>query len=453
MFLQSQSQPRKGKVVPLVAVALIPVLGFAAVAIDGGFLLSQRRQAQRAADSAALAAAVDMFTNWNKNGGTDPNKSAYNSAQTTASANGFINGTNATVTVNIPPKSGTFVPNAQTGFTANGYAEVIITYNQPRYLSNIFGTGNIPVYARAVARGTYTPASPGILVLDPKDNNTLNVTATGGVTVTGGSIVVNSNSPNGGATCTNTGNIVGQTINLSDNTYNHSNSGTLYAPAVGQTSGINFNQPPTPDPLANLAEPAQPLLPALPVSVLTLLGGGYSTNNGVNDSGNSGRTIDLYPGYYGGIKVSGNDQIVLHDNLDGSPGIYYIGSQGLSISNAGGITGSNIMIYSDGTGDISLTGSGSMTLSPPTSGTYKGITLFQERSSNKQISITGQGNMNMTGTFYAAAANVTVTGVGNYTNSIGSQWIAYQLAVTGQGSFNVSYNGQATPIRLIGLVE
>jgi hypothetical protein len=152
------------------------------------------------------------------------------------------------------------------------------------------------------------------------------------------------------------------------------------------------------------------------------------------NSSNNGRTIDLYPGYYAGIKVSGNDQIVLHDNADGSPGIYYISSQGLSISNAGGITGSNVMIYSDGTGNISLTGSGSLSLSLPTSGTYNGITLFQERSSNKQISITGQGNLNMTGTFYAAAAKVSITGQGSYNNPIGSQWIAWQLDVTGSGS-------------------
>jgi hypothetical protein len=61
--------------------------------------------------------------------------------------------------------------------------------------------------------------------------------------------------------------------------------------------------------------------------------------------------------------------------------------------------------------------------------------------------------MNMTGTFYAAAANVTITGQGGYNNPIGSQWIAWQLAVTGSGSFTVNYNGQATPVRLIQLVE
>jgi hypothetical protein len=419
-----------------VAVSLLALVGVVALVIDGGNLESDRREVQRAADSAALAAAVDLFTRWNSNAGTDPNGDANNSAMTTAAANGCPNdGVTATVTVNIPPKSGTFVGH-------NGYAEVLITYYQPRFFSSIWGTSKLLVAARAVARGTYSAASPGILILDPTDNNTLNVTASGNVTVTnGGSIVVDSKSPNGGATCSNTGNIVADTINLSDNTYNHSNTGTL----IGT---INYNQPPTPDPLATMPEPAQPALPPAPPATPGL---NYSTNNGVNYSGTT--TLDLYPGYYAGINVTSSGGVVLHANADGTPGIYYIGSQGLSISNAGGITGSNVMIYSNGQGNISLTGSGSMSLSPPTSGPYQGVTLFQERTSNKQISITAQGNWNMTGTFYAAAAKVSITGQGNYTNQIASQWIAWQLYVTGSGNFTVNYNGQATPQRLIQLVE
>jgi hypothetical protein len=61
------------------------------------------------------------------------------------------------------------------------------------------------------------------------------------------------------------------------------------------------------------------------------------------------------------------------------------------------MSGSNVLLYSDGTGSISLTGSGNLTLSPPTSGLYQGISLFQERSSTKQISVTAQENMNVSG--------------------------------------------------------
>jgi hypothetical protein len=435
----SKQRSRRGNVVALVALSIVGVLGVVAIVIDGGILMSDRRGAQRAADCAALAAAIDMFTNQNANAGTDPSGTAKQSALTTAAANGFPNdGVNATVTVNIPPQSGVAAGKPYC-------AEVLITYYQTRFFSNIFGSGKLPVTARGVARGKYTAANPGILILDPTDNNTLDVTASGNVTVTnGGSIDVDSKSPNGGATCTNSGNIVADTINLSDNTYNHSNTGTL----IGT---VNYDVPPTPDPLAALPEPARPAYPTLPETTLQILGSSYSTSQGVNYSGN--QTIQLYPGYYEGIQLTGAGSVVLNPNPDGSPGIYYLGSHGLSITNQGSMTANNVMLYSNGTGNISLTGSGSLTMSPPTSGTYQGISLFQERSSNKQISITAQGNMNMTGTFYAAAAKATITGQGGYNNPIGSQWIAWQLAVTGSGSFTVDYNGQGTPVRSIGLIE
>jgi Flp pilus assembly protein TadG len=433
MLNTNRTGSRRGAVAVLVALSLTFVIGAVAIVADGGLLLSDRRRVQGAADNAALAAAVDLFTNWNTNAGADPSGTAAKSAQTTAIAHGFTNdGVTSTVTVNIPPKSGTFV-------NKTGYAEVIITNHQPRFFSQIWGQGAIVVNARAVARGTYTPGSAGIIILDPSSKDTLSVTGNGSVTVTGGGgIDVDSNSANGAAGCTGNGNIVATTINLCDNTYKHSGNGTI-------TGTINYNQGPTPDPLATLPEPAQPGLPIYPPAQSGL---NYDTTNGVNYSGST--TLDLYPGYYGGINVTGNGSVVLHDN-NGSPGIYYIGSQGFSVTGGGGLSGSNVMIYSNGTGNISATGSGSVTLSSPTSGTYQGISLFQERSSNKQVSITGQGNMNLTGTFYAAGAKVSITGQGNYS---ASQFFSWQLDVTGSGGFTAtSSSGSGTPMRLIQLVE
>jgi len=436
---------RPGKVAVLVAFCLVPITGMAALVFDLGLLRDDRRRAVVAADAAALAAATDLFNNWNTNAGEDKTGTAVKSAKTTAAANGFTDGAGgATVTVYVYPSNYQQGPHAGSPIP-KGFAEVIITFQEDRYFGNIWGSQKLNGGGRAVARGTYTPASPGILVLDPTDNNTLDLTATGNVTVTnGGSIVVDSTSANGGATLTSTGNATATTINLSGPKYNKSNSGDL----IGT---VNYNVPKTPDPLAALPEPSDPAYPPTPKINGVAMTSGYSTSQGLNYSGT--QTIDLYPGHYEGIKLTSSGSVVLHQNADGSPGIYYIGSQGLSISNAGSITGSNVLLYSEGTGSISLTGTGSMTLSPPTSGLYKGITLFQERSSTKQISITGSGNMNVAGTLYAAKAKVTLTGSGNYTNAFGSQWIAYQLVVTGSGSFTVNYNGNGSPIRMIQLVE
>src|ERR1700757_1302682 len=122
---------RRGVVVPMVALLLIGLLGGTAIAIDGGLLLVNRRHAQGAADAAALAGAIDLFTNFDANQGKDPSGSAAASAKDTAADNGFTDGVDGTVvTVNIPPSSGTFKG-------LDGYVEVIINMQQQRYFSRI----------------------------------------------------------------------------------------------------------------------------------------------------------------------------------------------------------------------------------------------------------------------------------------------------------------------------
>jgi Flp pilus assembly protein TadG len=103
----------------LVAVCLTVLLSFVAIAVDGGMLLDSRRRVQAAADAAAMAAVEDLYLNWRTNQGLDPDGTAAAKAMDNAAANGFTN-----VVVNIPPQSGYFTGKA-------GYAEVIVTYNQP----------------------------------------------------------------------------------------------------------------------------------------------------------------------------------------------------------------------------------------------------------------------------------------------------------------------------------
>src|SRR5262249_28741449 len=143
-------EPRRGTALTHAVICIGALMGVTALALDGGMLLDQRRKLQVAADAAALAAAADLFGNYLSNNGADTGGTAKASALTYAAFNGFNNdGTTNIVTVNIPPKSGDHIGQA-------GNAEVIIQYNQTRAFSNIFGSGNIPVQARAVARGLWT---------------------------------------------------------------------------------------------------------------------------------------------------------------------------------------------------------------------------------------------------------------------------------------------------------
>jgi hypothetical protein len=118
-------------------------------------MMEERRHAQAAADTAALAAAGDLYTNTWTNHGLDPFGTARATAETSAAANGYPANT---VTVNVPPNSGVFagVP---------GYVEVILTGHLEAGLSKILSRTDLPVQARAVARGQ--PIKIGMILLRP----------------------------------------------------------------------------------------------------------------------------------------------------------------------------------------------------------------------------------------------------------------------------------------------
>jgi uncharacterized membrane protein len=160
---------RRGMVAAQIVLSLIffmmPMLALVA---DGGLLLVERRHAQAAADATALAAASDLYENWSKDNpsGTDSLGTANSSALGVASANGYTNdGTTSTVTVNISPAKYSGGPNAGTTLPP-GYAEATVTWYQQRFFSGIFGSGAIPVSARAVARGVQVPTPPDFRLVE-----------------------------------------------------------------------------------------------------------------------------------------------------------------------------------------------------------------------------------------------------------------------------------------------
>ena len=137
---------RRGMVTAQVALSMGILMGMLALLVDGGLVLVERRHAQATADAAALAAASDIYT------GSASTASA--SAKSVASDNGYIS-TNSTVTVNIPPQSGNFTTAKIGATTSARYVEVIVTLQHTHrgFAAAIFGSGTIPVSARAVAQG------------------------------------------------------------------------------------------------------------------------------------------------------------------------------------------------------------------------------------------------------------------------------------------------------------
>ncbi len=413
---------RRGIVAVFVALCLVVLVGFVAIVIDGGLLQDRRRHLQTASDAAVLAAAAQLFIQDPVTQGLDPAHAAEKSALAIAAANGYANdGTISTVTVNIPPLSGAF-----TG--QRNYAEVLIEYRQPRYFSAVFGSGDLPVVARSVARGKWAPVKDGIIVLDKDERGALVIDGGGtnevSAYVSSAPVIVNSSHSE--ALIAN-----GSAAIQADVGYQVT-GGTSTA-GGGQIIGpVKTGVPPTPDPLRHLPPPDP--------STMTV-----RSSNHMQIAGN--RVVTLEPGIYqGGITITGQAQVVLE------PGIYYMQGGGFSFNGQGSLTGVGVMLYNAPASDnnslgIDLTGGGTVILSPPTNGIYQGIVFFQDRTKDVPVDIQGNGTLNITGTLYAANAPVRVDGNGAV--SVGSQYISRTLKLGGNGSVNVHYDPVLAPKRRV----
>jgi hypothetical protein len=419
---------RPGAVAVWLVVCLSVIIGIVALGMDGGRMMEERRRARAAADAAALAAATDLYQNYAQNQGTDPSGTAQAAALASAQANGYASdGSASVVTINIPPKGGPFAGQAE-------YVEVIIQANLPAGFSAIFTANPLQVEARAVAHGA--PARIGLMLLQPAGSDSLAVSGNAKVQVVGAPVVANSANPLA----------YDLTGNATVSAAYHDIAGTLAATGSNLIGPVNMNMPPTADPLRALTAPdptAYPVQAASPTSV-----SGGSVTLPVNTGGG----VTLQPGVYrGGISISGNAAVTL------APGVYILDGGGLQVSGNASLTGNGVLLYNTGgsaAGSITLGGNGTITLTPLTTGPYAGISIFQDRNVNQPVQISGNGTLQLTGTVYAAAATIQLSGNGaTAASTVGGGFIASQVQASGNGYFRVSQGSNRPRVPDIHLAE
>ncbi len=172
-----------GQTLIFVALSMTIILGFTAMAADVGTLLHDKRNLQIAADSAAIAGAVEEKV-------SSVTGDIQASGQTASTQNGFTNGSNqVTVTINTPPASG---PHAG----AAGYVEAIVSQVEPVFFMKLFSFTSMTVTARAVAFDGAT-SSNCVLATNPTAPDTIELQGSFNVNFPGCSVVDDSNSPSG----------------------------------------------------------------------------------------------------------------------------------------------------------------------------------------------------------------------------------------------------------------
>lgn len=433
-MISSKDRQERGQAIVLMAFALVGMLGFAAVALDGGNIYAEQRRAQSAADAAVLAAAYQSMR------GVTSTTTINNSALTNATVNGYDNNSTSNwVQFYRPPLSGAYVGNS-------AYMQVVITERIPTALAHLVYKGPFQLSVSAVAYAkTGGPPVDGnaVVALNGTGCKTVQVNGNGGMNVSGGGIFANSN----GSACNGGGRVVYANGN---GNVDATPSINIVAPSAWAYTGdigsptITSNAPSVPnDPLNDLNPP-----------VCTAIGSPSVPQHGT-----------INPGTYD--RLDANGTLILN------PGIYCITStsgRAIDMGPSDVITGSGVTIYLQ-YGGMQIT-QGIMNLKAP-SKTYNpacatlmpwdapdtspchyvGMLLFIGRTNTNNIKMAGQGGWNLEGTLYGPKTSIDLDGNGDW--GLTGQVLANNFSTEGNGDMNIYFDPNViySPPPAISLVQ
>ncbi len=408
------------------ALTFVVLLGFAALAIDGGMLLSDRRHAQNAADASSLAggsgAAYYMRSNnINYNGflcGTPKTDLIASAAEHAAIIQAGLN--DYTIDGDISDHHGVAVRCEITdlGSYEDKHLDVItnITRDTNTSFAHLVYDGPLRNQVEAVAR-VYPPAplafGKAIIALNDAacSGNKYGVIFSGSsnTTVTGGGVWSN-------GCLTGNGTSFSVTVN---------NGGVGYA---GSSTGTLTNISPAPEHI-----PSQ--LPDYSTAVNEPTCAGLP-NRTVPNHGDA----TLQPGIYNKIKWTGGA-------LTLDPGLYCItGSQGVAIS-GGSLSGNGVTLFLQ-TGGVTINGNvtpvdlRAPVESPDPAPAVPGILMYLAHGNTSTISVTGNSTSFYLGTVYAPDGDLYFSGSSGTNPTFNTQLIGNNVEVSGGATIDINFNDE-----------
>jgi Flp pilus assembly protein TadG len=381
---------------------LMPVLiGFAGVGTDIGLWLYSHQTMQSAADSGAVSAATAYAVS-NANNLTTQ-------ASAVTSYYGFANGVNgATVTVNRPPTSGSHQ-------SSSNAVEVIIQQPQQRFLSVMWGSGQVNVTARSVAM-----ASGGLACVLALDG-----TAAGAITAQGNtSIALNSCSLFSDSSSSSS---IAAGGSAAVSAYSVGTVGNVSGSAsMTTTMGVTTGDPALPDPYAGVTMPS------------------FSGCDQHNYTAKT--TVTLSPGVYcGGIGLNSSANVTLN------PGIYYLDQGNLSVNGGAVLTGDGVtLVFTSSKGNnyatATINGGATVNLTAPTTGPMAGIVLFGDRSAplGTTYKLNGGSAQVFNGAVYLPEGATEYTGGTNTSGPACTQLVSDTITFTGNSNFAIDCGSRGT---------
>jgi Flp pilus assembly protein TadG len=420
MFIKASE---KGQALVLIVLGAVALFAFAALAIDGSTIFSDRRHAQNAADTAALEAALTKIRhgNWQTEG------------LARAASNGYDNnGSTNDVTLYNPPVDGPYQGN-------NQYIQVKIRSDVKTTFARVIGFNKATNHVQAVARASVPELTtwfngqalvatmPGCKNESSWPHEPFNVNGTAGTTIINSGIFVNSD-------CEGAYDQGGSSSVITD-------KGVCVVGSADYTNTFpipNEDCPPQNTDMYTLPNPGC----GGPGEVVEVASNVYVASPGTYGgsfppSGVNKGTLKLEKGIYcfdDGIDVAGTLDVTtnLNGNVDaGGKTIHDSESEGVFLFvRSGGIT-------FNGGSDIQIHAIDSLSDNFPEA--LLNYLIYLPPSNKETIKITGGNGSTFTGTILAPNAHVMLDG-GSGTVGLNSQIIGFSVAITGNGTLDINFN-------------
>jgi Flp pilus assembly protein TadG len=373
--LAERLRDQRGSIAVLIAIMLPVLLTLSAVTFSASYAYDKRNQLAAAADAAAKSGALEVRRDSSV---SDSQLTLFGREE--ARRQGLNMAGSISVDVHKCTSGGA---TCTSPYNTSSYIEAIVSEPVTTFFGSLL-PGSLTPRARAVAGTWYSPHC--LVALAP----------TGGTaSIRVGNAVINMTNCSVSAA----GDIRGTNPNAEINAEGVSVAGTCTG-TCGGFDNLSTSAPPPTDPLGYLTAPSNP--------------GGCVAANGLSS---------ISAGCYTSITVPTPTTTTM------GPGVYYVTGT-IAIGNNASLLGpSGVMLYLAPGASISFGNNVTLQLSAPTSGPYAGVAFYQDRANSNAIVINNNTTLDISGAFYAAAADFTIA------NSIGSgggclQFVVYRLQIS-----------------------
>ena len=453
---------QKGQALILIALGIVGLVGITALAIDGGNIFAERRHAQNAADTAALAGALEkvddtlptgiLKQDFNNNG-----KNWKQVAEDLVTTNLQDLGNIIINEIIIPtqtiggiefPNPGPDCSGQSTPYDGNkDYVQVLIKISVRSYFAQVVGRESTGVCVDAIAK-SYPPEvktfmqGNAISVLAPHECKAFIYNGGADTILIGGGIFINSDNSgcdNGSFFC-NSNNVYLEAPHLHNVGWND----------IGNACHLNKID----DVSENQTQLQQPYPPGITFPDPVKDCGPRGTNSLVVNGNRMGPAAGQVAGNWEGAFPPNNVTYL-------DQGLYCIYSdpQGFVLRKQDNLFGNNITLALM-TGKIDWTGSSSSDptqtavqlyapkapdscvadpTQPPCYYAYNGLLIYLPLTNSSTVTFNGNSDWDLRGTVLAPASLVTISGT-EAGFSLSTQIIAYTVKITGDSGINFTYD-------------